>query len=417
MSQDNTIKNFLKDSLKSTKTFEFIDQNKAEDVRKLALKHAKNEEIDLTFALKQISGWQAARKKIPSWAALKGIIYPQHISLEQCSSEGTAQYKANIIDRLIKSNQCLNNAKQPLSLVDLTAGLGVDCAFMGKELQTTYVEMSEELCAIAQNNFPIIGLKTAKIVNGDGIAYLSRLEHATFIYIDPARRNAHGTKTVAIEDCTPNIIEHKATLTQKSCYTIVKLSPMLDYHKALQELNKDEDIVREIHIISVKNECKELLFVLSKEPIPLTLYCTNDNQTLKINYPFNNYQQIATDYAAAKYLYEPNASMMKAGCFGYLCETFNIKSLAPNTHLFVAEKYIKNFPGRIFCIENITTFNKKELKQTIKDLKAANITTRNFPLSVEQLRKKLKLKEGGNTYLFATTDSKNTHILLICSKV
>lgn len=411
------------DVQKKEKTMAFIEENRHTDLRLLALKGAKHVGIDLPFALHQIAGWQAACSKLPSWAATEGIVFPPHLSIEQCSSEQTARYKAEIVQRLSAKTHPLADTcavGEPRSLIDLTGGFGVDCFFMGKGLHTTYVEQQKTLCDIVSHNFPRLGFRDVQVVNADGVSYLERCPQATFIFLDPARRNAHGGRTIAIADCTPNLLDLKVKLMQKSCYAIVKLSPMLDWHKALRELNAEEDIVREIHIVSVKNECKELLFVLGKNNEPLRLYCVNDDDCFV--YDPKSFTPASSSLPAPilseeRFLYEPNASIMKAGCFDALSSHFEVSPISKNSHLFVADHLRTDFHGRVFKIEKVSSFNKKALKAVLADLSMANIATRNFPLSVAELRKRLKLKDGGDVYLFATTDATDHHWLLRCSKI
>ena len=304
-------------------------------------------------------------------------------------------------------------------LTDLTGGLGVDFSFMARGLRATYVEKQPHLCQIARNNFRLLDLKQAEIIDGDGTNFLHKLEFSTIIYLDPARRDNNGAKTVAIDDCTPNLLEIKDELVEKSKYAIAKLSPMLDWHKALEELNESADIVREIHIVAVRNECKELLFVMGKRQDPLRLYCVNDDETFTVelkNDAGNQETGLQQEINIGDFLYEPNAAIMKAGCFGKLSVKYGAGFLSHNSHLFISADEIDDFPGRSFKIECISSLNKKELKKNLKGIEAANITTRNFPISVAELRKKLKVKEGGENYIFATSDAKNNHLLLVCKK-
>jgi hypothetical protein len=382
-------------------TRNFVRQHADDDVRKLALR-GSTDGVDLTVALQQIQGRQAARKKLPSWASQEDILYPPHLNMEQCSSEQTARYKAGIC------------AHQPASttLVDLTGGFGVDFAFMSEEFdEATYVERNSELFAISSANMKILAPK-AKCLNEDGLEVLHRLDHVSMIFMDPARRDHHGARTYGISDCTPNVLEIKDVLLQKADVVMLKLSPMLDWHKAISDLG--EQYIKEVHIVSVQNECKELLIVMQQQPAePPTVYCVNDDSVF--SYPPSSISSNhISHHSSLIYLYEPNASIMKAGCFAEIEQAFEVSQLAPNSHLFASDQAIADFPGRKFRISAVTSMNKQELKQALKDIRQANIAVRNFPMSVADLRKRLKLSEGGNDYIFATTLTEGKKVLIIC---
>ena len=387
-------------------TIDFIREHAEADVRQLALQGTKNPEVDLSFALEQIAGRQKAKTKLPSWAAVDGIVYPPHLSMEQCSSEQTARYKALI-------------AGKGTLIVDLTAGFGVDMAFMSQDFQkAVHVEQQAPLCAISSENFKLLGLNHIEVICADGIDYLHQLEHADLIFLDPARRDNHGARTYGIADCTPNILELRDELLKKADRVMLKLSPMLDWRKAVEDLGH----VNEVHIVSVDNECKELLVILSKEKKPLKLFCVNNDQVFEGDQgDWLNERSIAeirvpVPMSSQAYLFEPNASIMKAGCFTLLEQRFNVSQLDKNSHLFVSDKDCSDFPGRRFTIEKTTSMNKRELKTALAGIDKANITVRNFPLSVAELRKRLKLKDGGNLYLFATTLADGQHQLFLCRK-
>lgn len=387
-------------------TIDFIHEHAEADVRQLALQGTKNPEVDLSFALEQIAGRQKAKTKLPSWAAVDGIVYPPHLSMEQCSSEQTARYKALI-------------AGKGALIVDLTAGFGVDMAFMSQAFQKAiYVERQAPLCAISSENYKLLGLNHIEVICADGIDYLHQLEHADLIFLDPARRDNHGARTYGIADCTPNVLELRDELLEKADRVMLKLSPMLDWRKAVEDLGH----VNEVHIVSVDNECKELLLILSKEKKPLKLFCVNNDQVFEGDQgDWLNERSIAeirvpVPMSSQAYLFEPNASIMKAGCFTLLEQRFNVSQLDKNSHLFVSDKDCSDFPGRRFTIEKTTSMNKRELKTALAGIDKANITVRNFPLSVAELRKRLKLKDGGNLYLFATTLADGQHQLFLCRK-
>ncbi len=417
-------------------TLDFIRQHQDEDVRQLAFLGSKYPEVDLPFALDQIRGRKMARTKLPRWAEVEGIIYPPHISMEQCSSEATALYKAELVARLLGLSTSSQDAVAPkfaqneatCKFVDLTGGFGVDFSYIASRLgmRSMYVERQVHLCETAKENFLRLGLENVEVKNGDGVEVLHSLENIKLIFIDPARRDDAGNKVVSLQDCTPDVTQLQDEMLAKADFVIIKLSPMLDWHRAVSELKH----VREVHIISVGNECKELLLVLSvKEKAcledgnnpevkseSLQVYCVNDNQRFSFEEPCLAKVRLA-NIENSLYLYEPNASLMKAGCFGAISERYDVKMLAKNSHLFVSDKAMENFPGRSFRIKAISSFNKKELKRNLAGITKANIAVRNFPLSVAELRKRLKLKEGGDSYIFATTLSDESRVLFICEKM
>ena len=432
-------------------TQDFIRQHQNDDVRQLAFLGSKYPEVDMPFALDQIRGRKMARVKLPRWASLEGIIYPPHISMEQCSSESTALYKAELAARLLglpaSSSGTEMKAENEIEFVDLTGGFGVDFSYIAARLgvKSMYVERQVHLCEAAKENFGRLGLKNAIVKNGDGIEVLhsfhSKKKDAVsaddslgitydqprsllktnlglkIIFIDPARRDDAGNKVVSLKDCTPDVTVLQEEMLSKADYVIIKLSPMLDWHRAVSELSH----VREVHIISVNNECKELLLVLSARNMgeSLRIYCINDAQSFvcdELDMESSQVKIAPSTLEEMQYLYEPNASLMKAGCFSVLSGRYDARMLSKNSHLFVSQAPIEAFPGRSFRIIAVSSFNKKELKRHLSGITKANIATRNFPLSVAELRKRLKLKDGGETYIFATTLSDESHVLVITEK-
>ena len=390
-------------------TLEFIRIHADEDVRQLAFLGKKNPEVDMAYALDQIAGRQKARVKIPSWASIDGIVYPPHISMEQCSSEQTARYKARIAG---------NGEK----IVDLTAGFGVDMAFMSAGFkQAVHVEMQPQLCAISSENYKHLGLNHVQVVCNDGVGYLHQMEHADLIFIDPARRDQHGARTYGIADCTPNVLEIIDEMLQKADRVMIKLSPMLDWQKTVADVGN----VSQVHIVSVGNECKELLLEVKKgKDEKVKVFCVNDDQVFSYEigetHPFTPsplHSFTPSPLHSFTFLYEPNASVMKAGCFNLISHRFGITQPDANSHLFLSDKLVEGFPGRGFVIERVSTMNKRELKEALAGIDKANIAVRNFPLSVADLRKRLKLKDGGDVYIFATTDAKKGHLVMVCRKI
>ena len=392
-------------------TIRFVIDHREEDVKALALRGCRDKEVDMPWALDQIQGWQTARHKLPSWAATSGIVYPPHLSMEQCSSEQTALYKCAIVNSLPQGSHD--------TLIDLTGGFGVDFAFMARHgRQAIYVERQAHLCDTARHNFELLGLDHTTVVHSEAEVFLQANEtnpDSTLIYLDPARRDSNKARTYAITDCTPNVLELLPRLLQCGHHVLLKLSPMLDWHKAVADLGNH---VAEVHIVSVGNECKELLVLMSAnhqgEPV---IHCVNDDQSL-IYLPSQD--RVAPTIATnenARYLYEPNASVMKAGCFGLITGRYPVKTLATDSHLLVSSEEIEDFPGRRFSINAVTTMNKKELSKVLAGITRANIATRNFPMTAQQLRQRLGLKDGGDCYIFGSTTAAGQRLLYICHKL
>lgn len=395
----------IEQRLNDKATLAFVADHQADDVRQLAFQADKHPDVDMPWALQQIAGRQAARRKLPSWAEIPGMVYPPHLAMEQCSSEQTAREKT----------LAMPWGEQGDLLIDLTGGFGVDFAFMARGFRrAVYVERQEDLCAIARHNFQRLGLEHAEVVCGDGVEFLhQRSERATAIYLDPARRDIHGAKTYAISDCTPDVVTLREELLKKADFIVLKLSPMLDWREAVRLLPAE---YAEVRIVSVGNECKELLLILSDCASPhRRLVCINDEQRFAIDNLQGTIDNCTLSIVNG-YLYEPNASIMKAGCFGALCQTFGVKAIAENSHLFVSPHFIETFPGRKFKISAISSMNKKALRQALQGISHANIAVRNFPLTAQQLRQRLRLKDGGDVYIFGTTTSAGNHMLLICTK-
>ena len=431
-------------------TAEFIQEYREQDTRQLALQSARFPDVDMPYALDQIKGWQTARRKLPTWAACDGIVYPPHLSMEQCSSEPTAQYKLNLAMEWARRVE----SSHASSMTDLTGGFGVDFSFTSCAFASaTYVERNAQLCHMVEHNLPLLGIDNAKVVCADAVGYLSTLDMQTMIFLDPARRDQHGAKTVMLADCTPDVVQLLPQLLKKSRFTMLKLSPMLDWHKAVEDL---QGTVREVHIVSVGGECKELLLVLSEEmESELKVFCADletgggsggssrssgsscsslssehsfprtpsspsahSNASLFVYVPSASSPAPNSKFKTqnSKFLHEPNASIMKAGCFDELAAAYGVSPVSRNSHLFLSAEPVDGFPGRSFSIERVTTLNKRELRQALAGIEKANIATRNFPLSVAELRKRLKLKDGGDVYIFATTTAEDEHLLLISHK-
>ena len=450
-------------------TSEFVKQFRESDPRKLALQASRYPDVDMPYALNQIQGWQTALRKLPSWAACDGVVYPPHLNMEQCSSEPTARYKQQVARRWAER---IPNASRT-SMTDLTGGFGVDFSFTSRCFDcATYVERNASLCDVVGANLPRLGISNAQVKCAEAEAVLEQMEPQTMIFLDPARRDEHGAKTVLIADCTPDVCQLLPCLMQKSQFVMLKLSPMLDWHKAIVDLDGK---VREVHIVSADGECKELLLVLAPDGKPeVQVFCvdiqsrpdsegqyprsefvysiaTNAQEEIVKNnsklekststQPTNSKFKIQNSKLAlptdnsklenstsalptnsklktqnSKFLHEPNASVMKAGCFDEIARAYGVSAISRNSHLFLSDRETDGFPGRTFVIDAVTTMNKRQLRQTLSGMKQANIAVRNFPLSVAELRKRLKLSDGGDTYIFATTTSEGDHILMLTHK-
>ena len=428
-------------------TSEFVKQFRESDPRKLALQASRYPDVDMPYALNQIQGWQTAQRKLPSWAACDGVVYPPHLNMEQCSSEPTARYKQQVARRWAER---IPNASRT-SMTDLTGGFGVDFSFTSRCFDcATYVERNASLCDVVSANLPRLGIRNAQVKCAEAEAVLERMEPQTMIFLDPARRDEHGAKTVLIADCTPDVCQLLPSLMQKSQFVMLKLSPMLDWHKAIVDLDGK---VREVHIVSADGECKELLLVLAPDGKPeVQVFCVDiqsrpdsegqyprsefvysiggEAEPQPTNSTFNiqnsklpsatnltlNIEHLTLNINNSTFLYEPNASVMKAGCFDEIARAYGVSAISRNSHLFLSDHEIDGFPGRSFAIDAVTTMNKRQLRQTLSGMKQANIAVRNFPLSVAELRKRLKLNDGGDTYIFATTTSDGDHILMLTHK-
>lgn len=377
---------------------------------KLALLLASRHEPNATHILQQVEGWQRLRHKVPLWTQTDGIEFPHRLALEQCSGQEAAEYKAKVVKRLFAD--C--DTPQDLTMVDLTGGLGVDFSFVAKAFKkATYVERQEALCQLAEHNFLLLGLDNAEIVNGDGVDFLKKMPTADLIFLDPARRDGAGRKTVLIEDCEPDVCALRDTLLSKARFVVVKLSPMLDIAASVRSLG----CVSEVHVVSSGGECKDLLLVLSKEGGSNPNVFINENGRM-LHFRADEEGESVPQYAdqVEKYLYEPGPAVLKAGAFKWTAAHFGLKKLHANSHLYTADHCIDDFPGRVFQVEKVMGFGKNDLKQLRQEVTKANITVRNFPSSVDALRKKLKIKEGGNTFIFASTTVDNQHVLIVCTK-
>ena len=392
-------------------TKEFIRLHRSDNVHVLALSGGKKDMVDMGAAIEQIAGWQIAVRKIPSWSRVEGIRYPRRLSMEQCSSEMTARNKALLISGD--------------SLVDLTGGLGVDCAFLATRFKNVcYVECQPDLCELAEHNFSVLNLTHIRVCCADSVAYLQRMDAVDCIYIDPARRDKYGGKIITISACVPDVSELESLLVEKAGTVLVKFSPMLDVMSALKDLH----FIRQFHIVSVQNECKELLAILRKEtaeccngdkdPLIVCEEISNDSTTVRFEFTRSQEDTAIVQWAeqVESYLYEPYSALLKAGAFRILSQTYHVKKLHVNSHLYTSGELFP-FPGRRFKVTGVSGFGKKELKTFLQNEHKANLTVRNFPLSVAELRKMLKLQDGGDCYIFSTTLADGMHVLVKCEKL
>jgi len=386
-------------------TKQFIAEHEIDDIFYLKLKFGNDSTVNIDLAIKQITGKQKIKSKVPTFYAAADVLYPVQLSLEQSSSESTAKYKSSL---------CEGN-----SLVDLTGGFGIDCCFMSVRFQhVTYVERQQELCELATHNFMVLGKNHINVIHADSEKYLTDMEQADWIFIDPARRSTSGKKVVMLSDCEPDVSALAPLLLGKASRVMIKLSPMMDITAAVREL----PTTAEIHIISVDNECKEVLLILdqtgadNKKISTLNIGKNGGNQIFE--YVMDNEMHAEASFASepGKYLYEPNASVMKSGAFKLVGKHFGLHKLHTNTHLYTSAEQVLQFPGRIFEVVKTWHNAKSELKELALHLPKANITTRNYPISVDELRKKLKIKEGGDSYLFACTLADEQKVIIECKK-
>lgn len=384
-------------------TRKFIQEHRNDNVHTLALQAGRYPTVDIREAVTQIEGWQTAKAKLPEWAEKEGIIYPPRISMEQCSSQATALYKASLV--------------QGTSIADLTGGFGIDSSYLARKFEKAfYIERNPQLCEIARNNFSVMGLQHITVTNGECEEILPTLPLLDWIFIDPARRDGDGRKVVALADCTPSVTELEEKLLKKSNNIMIKCSPMLDIAVAHHELKS----ISEIHIVAANNECKELLLILTRNGGNIVTHCVNITGDCKETFSFTADEEAASNSTYAgepgQYLYEPNAAIQKAGCHRALATATGCIKLHPSSQLYTASNLITDFPGRKFRIIKSYGFTKSDIKE-LATLKKANITIRNFPDRVEQLRKRLKLADGGNNYIFATTLADGHKVLILCEKI
>lgn len=392
----------MQNSILNTEIQNFIDSNINTDVTQLALKKNPFPEVEWTEILNQIVAKKKAIDKLPTFFNAKNIIFPNKISIEQTSSEITALYKSEIVSG---SN-----------LIDLTGGFGIDCFYFSKKIENVFhCEINEDLSKIVQHNFKTLQIANIKCFADDGLNVLTKSENKfDWIYVDPSRRNESKGKVFMLQDCTPNIAEFLPTYFEYADNILIKTAPILDISSAMSEISN----VKEIHIVAINNEVKELNWVLKKSYSGLVFVKTINfikNAVQKFDFEMNESTSSIKFELPEAYLYEPNAAIMKSGGFYAIAKHYNLNKLHPHSHLYTSSKLIQDFPGRIFIVKEQFEFNKNNMK-TFLEHKKINITTRNFPETVESIRKKWKIKDGGNDYCFFTTNIKNEKIVILCTK-
>ena len=408
-------------------TLQYIDSHATDDVAHLALHPAKDPQVDMAVALQQIAGRQKAKEKLPDWYATEGILYPKKVSMEQCSSLQTAEYKASLVEGK--------------SFADLSGGFGVDTIAIARKFEKGYyVEPQEELCELFQQNSKTLGVNNITIAQNTMENFIEEMKAVDVIYLDPSRRDVHGRRVVSLEDCTPNLLEWKSVLLEKCNTLMVKLSPMIDLHQTLRALPE----TAAVHVIAVNGECKEVVCLLTHNA-PINGICrdgarpvsTTDTTIVAVDI-YNNTSDdgtrrdamhcvsttveterttppsIATELGT--YLYEPNAAVMKAGIFNSISQQFQVRKLEKNTNLFTSNELHEDFPGRIFRIEAVHEFHPRKIAKELSHLESASIAVRNFPLSAEELRKVLKIKDGNAWYLFGCTLFDGRKVVIRCTK-
>lgn len=419
-------------------TWQFIDEHLQEDVRQLALQKNKYKDIDFDFALRQIQGRKKTRDKLPLLASIPRFVFPPSLALEQCSSEITAKYKRIIIndilcrdtacrvsiendtDKSSRDTACRVSTGNHRIMADLTGGFGIDTLFLSNLFETChYVEPQRQLCDILSHNLKLLQFEHVQVHQTTMEDFIQDMEPVDFLYLDPSRRNAQGSRVVSLEDCTPNIVQYKDILLQKARKVMLKLSPMLDIKRALAQLPE----TKEIYVLALNGECKELLLLLDVGvQKPLQYHAVNiwleGNSMKELCFDFTDEEEQNAipkfDSQVGQYLYEPNAAILKAGAFKSLATHFGLNKLHPHTHLYTSDSLIKEFPGRIFRVQNI--YSNKDAKTALKTIQKANVAVRNFPQTADELKKSLKLADGGTVYVFGTTLDNGQKVIISCFK-
>lgn len=387
----------------------FIQAHLSDDPDRLLLSASRYPEIDMPFVVAQITARRQIKEKLPTWYQQEQLLFPAKIAAEQCSSEQTALYKQQLVT-------------EEDTLCDLTGGLGIDSYYFSRRVkQVYYIERFPSYCEVARANMATLGARNVVVLEGDSTQWLDQLPAIDVFYVDPARRGEGNKRMFALSDCEPDLTQLLPRLLAKAPRVIAKLSPMADLRQTLALL----PTTQAIHILSVKNECKELLFVIGREPreSAVPIHCVHLTKQAASDECFvcslEAEQQAASHLATTlrRYLYEPNASVLKAGAFKQVACQFPVEKLQVSSHLYTSDHYLDRFPGRRFEVDEVIPFHSKRCKQLAGQSLQANVTTRNFPLTVEALRKKCRIREGGDIYLFATTGPKEEKLLIRTHKV
>lgn len=392
-------------------TRDFVESHLNDDIRQLALKNFPAD-VDKLLVLKQIEARQTLAKKVPSWAANPNLLFPKHLSLEQCSSELTAKYKARL------ASQCHSS-----TFADLTGGLGIDAFFLSENFQETYyVENQLDLCLLAENNFRVLG-RNIKVVNAEAKSFLDENSQNSYslIFVDPARRDALNRKMVSLHDCSPDVAELQGKMLSVASNVLVKVSPMLDISLICNELQN----IKEIHVVSVKNECKEILVLLERgfsgeiKTVGVNIKGENQKSSDVFSCFIDDEKEAIVTYTdkIGKYLYEPNSSLMKMGAFKLVSQRFKIDKLHVNSHLYTSDIIISDFPGRVFEVVGHSNYDKRIKKELLKDVRKASVVTRNFPLNANDLRKNLNLLESDEDFVFGTTVKGDKKTIVLCRRL
>lgn len=400
-------------------TKEYIEQHRNEDAEVLALQK-KPAGVDALTAMQQIAAYKTAKVKVPTWAGTEGIVYPKQLSMEQCSSEETAAYKRDLIREEV--------GKENYTMADLTGGMGVDFSFAAQNAsEAHYVESDETLCKTAAHNFETLRKSGAlssdcniEIHNESAEGFVEKHKdmRVDIIYADPDRRGKSGQKLVSIKECQPDMTTLLPTLLTMAGTVVVKLSPMLDIQKAVGELEN----VKRVVVVSAKGECKELIAVIQRSynaEASITATDIKDGMcSVHVTGSMAEEKAMSVVYAdPMQYLYEPHAAYLKSGLFKTIAKRFGVEKISQHAHLYTSDTLVEDFPGRVFRIERCVEFNKREMKQLTSVVPKANITTRHFPICANDLHKQYKIKDGGDTYLFATTTAGEKKVILVCSKI
>ena len=387
--------------------YSFIKDHADEDLAELLLAAGRYPDIDVPFAVEQLRARRSIREKLPTWYANRALLFPSKMAVEQCSSEQTARYKQRLIQD--ENHVC-----------DATGGLGVDTYFFAQKVnRVSYVERSKECFDVAMYNFSQLQLRNITGYNEEVEIALQKMQSVDMIYIDPARRDEGNQRVFTLSDSEPDLVKIEPFLLSKTPKVIAKVSPMLDIRHTLALLPKTS----EIHVVSVRNECKELLFILlrenkNREPdIRCINYTTEgDEQSFYFRLSAEQSTARATSNSIQTFLYEPNASILKAGAYKQIAIRFDVEKLHVNSHLYTSEKLISDFPGRIFQVLEVIPFHRKHIKTIHRIIPQANISTRNFPIPACELRQRTRIADSGDCYLFATTLANNDRVLILCKK-